>query len=78
MHSRVYEIGVIAGDGIGLETVPSALSCVNSLAPRHGFEVQWTEYPWGSSYYRVHGSMMSADAVEQLACVFHATWVTRG
>ncbi|MGH3383006.1 MAG: tartrate dehydrogenase [Nocardioidaceae bacterium] len=67
MSSRTYEVGVIAGDGIGLETVPSAVTCVTTLAGRHGFDVRWKEYPWGSAYYRAHGRMMATDGVDQLS-----------
>ncbi|HEX3792527.1 MAG TPA: tartrate dehydrogenase [Pseudonocardiaceae bacterium] len=65
--SRRYSIAVIAGDGIGLEVVPAALSSLRVVAARHDFELAVTEYPWGSAYFHAHGSMMPADGLDQLA-----------
>ncbi|GAA4984254.1 tartrate dehydrogenase [Actinopolymorpha pittospori] len=64
--TRQHDIAVIAGDGIGLEVVPAAIRCLDVVADRHGFDLAWREYPWGSSYFRQHGAMMPADALDQL------------
>lgn len=64
--TRTYTVDVIAGDGIGQEVIPAAIACVDRLATRHGFVMQWRERPWGSEHYRVHGAMMPADGLEQL------------
>ena len=37
----IYTIDVIAGDGIGLEVMPAAIACVDSLGPAFGFSVDW-------------------------------------
>jgi len=62
---RTYSIAVIAGDGIGRETVPVARRIVDAASD--GFRIDWAEYPWGSDYYRRHGRMMPADGLAQLA-----------
>jgi tartrate dehydrogenase/decarboxylase/D-malate dehydrogenase len=62
-----YPIAVIAGDGIGLEVVPAALSSLRAVAARHDFELAVTEYPWGSAHFREHGAMMPADGLTRLA-----------
>jgi tartrate dehydrogenase/decarboxylase/D-malate dehydrogenase len=62
---RSYSIAVIAGDGIGRETVPVARRVVDAVSD--GFRVDWAEYPWGSDHYRRHGRMMPADGLAQLA-----------
>jgi len=65
--SRIHNIAVIAGDGIGPEVVPAAIRCLDTVAARHGFVLRWTEYPWGSAYYHENGVMMPADAIRTLA-----------
>jgi tartrate dehydrogenase/decarboxylase/D-malate dehydrogenase len=62
-----YTIDVIAGDGIGLEVMPAAISCVDALAERHGFGVKWRDRDWGSDHYRANGRMMPEDGIAQLA-----------
>jgi tartrate dehydrogenase/decarboxylase/D-malate dehydrogenase len=64
--SSTYSIAAIPGDGIGLEVLPVAVSLIDVVARRHGFSIQWTDYPWGSEYYRQHGRMMPEDGIEQL------------
>ena len=62
-----YTVDVIAGDGIGAEVMPAAISCVDALGPAHGFSVQWRDRDWGSEHYRRHGRMMPVDGIDQLA-----------
>jgi tartrate dehydrogenase/decarboxylase / D-malate dehydrogenase len=47
--SRRRSIAVVAGDGIGTEVVPAAMSVVDAAAARHGVAIDWTPYPWGLS-----------------------------
>lgn len=63
----IYTIDVIAGDGIGLEVMPAAIACVDSLGPAFGFSVDWRHRDWGSRHYRRRGRMMPLDGIEQLA-----------
>jgi len=67
MTTRHHKIAVIAGDGIGLEVVPAALSALRLVAGRHDFVLDETELPWGSDFFRAHGSMMPTDGLEELA-----------
>lgn len=62
-----YRVAVLAGDGIGQEVVPAAIKVINKIASTRDFEIVWDYYPWGSSYYREHGTMMPRDALEILA-----------
>ncbi len=62
-----YTIDTIPGDGIGLEVIPAAMRCVDAVAGRFGFEVDWRARDWGSDYYRAHGRMMPEDGLEQLS-----------
>ena len=61
-----HSIAVIAGDGIGKEVTPAALTVVAAVAARHGFTVTTTDPPWGCEYYLAEGRMMPADGLEQL------------
>ncbi len=61
-----HSIAVIAGDGIGKEVTPAALTVVAAVAARHGFTVTTTDHPWGCEYYLAEGRMMPADGLEQL------------
>jgi tartrate dehydrogenase/decarboxylase/D-malate dehydrogenase len=47
--------------------MPAALSTLALIAHRHGFELDLTELPWGSDYFRAHGSMMPSDGLDRLA-----------
>lgn len=64
---REYRIAAIPGDGIGPEAIEAGLEVLRTLESRDGgFKLQVTTYPWGSEYYRRHGRMMAADALDQL------------
>jgi tartrate dehydrogenase/decarboxylase/D-malate dehydrogenase len=55
-----HRIAVIAGDGAGPEVVAEARKAVDAL----GLDLEWSELPWGSAYYRETGTMMPADALD--------------
>ncbi|WP_338064134.1 isocitrate/isopropylmalate family dehydrogenase [Cryobacterium aureum] len=65
-HAK-HRIALLPGDGIGQEVCESAVRVLDVLARRHGFELVWTEFPWGCDYYLQTGSMMAPDALETLA-----------
>jgi tartrate dehydrogenase/decarboxylase/D-malate dehydrogenase len=62
-----HSIAIIPGDGIGTEVVPAAIATMRPVLSRHGIQIDWAEYPWGSQYYRDNGRMMPPDGLEQLA-----------
>lgn len=64
---RAHVVDVIAGDGIGQEVVPAAIRCVDSLAHRFGFSIQWRDHDWGSERYLRDGAMMPNDGIDRLA-----------
>lgn len=64
MTVRRYAVAVLAGDGIGHEVMPPAIEVVDAAARRFGFDVTWTEYPWGCEHYLQHGVMMPEDAID--------------
>jgi tartrate dehydrogenase/decarboxylase/D-malate dehydrogenase len=63
---RTHRIAVIAGDGIGKEVVPAAITCLERIAELHSLNLEFTHFDWGSDYYLSHGRMMPVDGLEQL------------
>ncbi len=57
-----HRVAVLAGDGVGPEVVAEARKAVDAL----GLAIEWTDLPWGSAYWQVHGRMMPDDATEHL------------
>jgi tartrate dehydrogenase/decarboxylase / D-malate dehydrogenase len=64
---RTHPIAVLAGDGIGIEVMPVAQRVLERAIAPYDARLEWREYPWGTDYYRAHGRMMPADAIETLA-----------
>jgi len=64
--SKTYRIAAIAGDGIGQEVTPAAVSVLDAAAARGAFRVDWQHFPWGSQHYFDHGRMMPEDALDLL------------
>jgi tartrate dehydrogenase/decarboxylase / D-malate dehydrogenase len=63
---KTYRIAVIAGDGIGQEVTPAAISVLDAAAARADFRFEWQHFPWGSQHYFDHGRMMPEDALDLL------------
>jgi len=63
---KTHRIAVIAGDGIGKEVIPAAISVLNMAAQQGHFRCEFTELPWGCDYYLQTGRMMDADGIAQL------------
>ncbi len=61
-----YSIAIIPGDGIGREVTPPAFAIARKAAEAIGASLRSTSYDWGSDYYRQHGRMMPADALDTL------------
>ncbi|MFD2759064.1 tartrate dehydrogenase [Gulosibacter faecalis] len=66
MTRTTYRIDTIPGDGIGVDVTASAVACVDAIAERHDFAVEWRERDWGTDRYRNTGRMMPVDGIEQL------------
>jgi len=64
---RSYRIAAMGGDGIGPEVVAAGVEVLKVCAGRDGgFALDFTDFDWGSDYYRRHGVLMPADGAEQL------------
>src|SRR5580765_3229935 len=67
MSAKRYKIAVIPGDGIGQEVIPAAVTVLETVASKCGFNLDLKEFPWGCDYYRKNGRMMATDAYDQLS-----------
>jgi tartrate dehydrogenase/decarboxylase/D-malate dehydrogenase len=63
---KTHRIAVIAGDGIGQEVTPAAITVLEAAGRRAGFGLEWQHFPWGSQYYIDNDRMMPEDALDQL------------
>ncbi len=63
---RILRIAVIAGDGVGQEVVPAALSVLARVGEKFGLRFEHTHYEWGAEYYFRHGHMMPPGALDLL------------
>jgi tartrate dehydrogenase/decarboxylase/D-malate dehydrogenase len=60
-------IAVIAGDGIGQETMPEGLRMLDAVARRFGLPLQIDEFDFAHcGYYAEHGQMMPDDWKDQI------------
>ncbi len=62
-----HRIAVIAGDGIGRETVPAGIEVLEATARRFGIDLAWTELDWSCERFLKTGEMMPGDGMRQLA-----------
>jgi tartrate dehydrogenase/decarboxylase / D-malate dehydrogenase len=63
---KMFNIAVIAGDGIGKEVVPEGIRVLEAAAQRFGFQWNWRPFGWSCETYVKTGKMMPADGLGQL------------
>ena len=62
-----YKVAVIPGDGVGLEVIDEGRKALEAVAGvTDGLSFQFTEFPWGSEFYRETGKLMPDDGIETL------------
>ncbi|MCH8297452.1 MAG: tartrate dehydrogenase [Chloroflexi bacterium] len=62
-----YKLAVIPGDGVGLEVIAEGRKALEAVAGvTGGLSFQFTEFPWGSEFYRETGQLMPDDGIETL------------
>lgn len=65
--NRKYRIAVIAGDGIGKETVPEGVRVLEKAAAKFGFALELDHFDFASwDYYAKHDRMMPEDWKEKI------------
>ncbi len=63
----VYNLAVIPGDGVGPEVVAEGRKVLDAVADGPGgLTFRYSEFPWGSDYYRETGALMPEDGLNQL------------
>jgi tartrate dehydrogenase/decarboxylase/D-malate dehydrogenase len=63
---KKHKIAIIAGDGIGKETLPEGMRVLEAAARRYDLQLDWDEKPWSCDYYLEHGRMMPDDGLAQI------------
>ena len=64
---KIFNIATIPADGIGPEVIEAGVAVLEALATRDGgFSFNFTNYDWGSDYYKTHGRMMPEDGLDWL------------
>jgi len=62
-----FKIAVIPGDGVGIEVVAEGRKVLQAAARRErDLRLAFRSFGWGSAYYRKHGRMMPAGALDTL------------
>lgn len=64
--SRIYEIAVIPGDGIGPEVVREGLRVLERAAALEGFAISLTRYPFGAEHYLKTQEVFPDSAFEEV------------
>jgi tartrate dehydrogenase/decarboxylase/D-malate dehydrogenase len=62
--TKSYTIGIIPGDGIGVEILPFAKQVLLSLSQKYNFQLKFNDYPYSCKYYLEHGKMLPEDGLE--------------
>lgn len=66
--TKVFNIAVIPGDGIGTEVVAEGVKILKQIQQLDStIKFQFTHFPWGCEYYLQTGKMMDDDGMERLA-----------
>lgn len=69
---KTYTIAAVPADGIGKEVIAKGLQALHILAEKDGgFEINVTDFDWGSDRYKRTGAFMPEDGLAQL-CNFDA------
>ena len=63
---KTFTIGVIAGDGVGIEVVPQAKRVLERVAQKHSVTFAFQDFDWGAQHFFRWGRMMPAGAIDLL------------
>jgi 3-isopropylmalate dehydrogenase len=63
---RGYRVAYLPGDGVGPEVTEVARSCVDAVAERRGFGVQWRPYPLGARHFLATGEVLPDPVLDEL------------
>ena len=61
-----HRIAVIAGDGIGKETVPEGMRVLEAVGRKFDIQFAWDEKSWSCDHYLKHGCMMPEGGLDEI------------
>jgi 3-isopropylmalate dehydrogenase len=61
-----YVVAHVPGDGVGPEVTEVARNCVDAVAARRGFRVDWRPYALGAKHYLETGEVLPDAALDEL------------
>jgi len=64
--SQSYVVAHVPGDGVGPEVTEVARHCVDAVAARRGFTVDWRPYSLGARHYLDTGEVLPDTALDEL------------
>jgi 3-isopropylmalate dehydrogenase len=64
--SKVYDIGVLPGDGIGEEVVREALKVLDAVQGVYGFQTKREHMPYGAEHFLATGETMPEAAFDRI------------
>jgi len=67
MTKKTFDLGVIAGDGIGPEVVAEGLKVLDAVAAKYGVTFAKTSYDLGASFWHRTGEVLPQSVIDDLA-----------
>ncbi len=64
--SKVYDIGILSGDGIGEEVVQEGLKVLDAVQEIHGFSTKRDTMPYGADHFLATGETMPDAAFDRI------------
>lgn len=61
-----YKVPVVPGDGIGPEIIAEGKKVLEAAADKHGFSIDWKEFPLGAEHYLKTGELVSEETLKEL------------
>ena len=62
-----FNMAIIPGDGVGPEVVTEGTKVLDALAKgKKDLSFRYSQFPWGSDYYRETGLLMPEDGLDRL------------
>ena len=62
-----YKVPVIPGDGIGPEIIAEGRKVLEAAGVKHGFSIDWIEFPLGAENYFKTGELVSEETLKELS-----------
>jgi tartrate dehydrogenase/decarboxylase / D-malate dehydrogenase len=62
-----YKVPVIPGDGIGPEIITEGRKVLEAAGEKHGFSLDWIEFPLGAENYLKTGELVSEETLKELS-----------